>query len=68
MHAPKKPEGDPTPADTFTLGRGRLAKISAVEGIETSPESREMFAEFEGRGLSPEQRRAAIYEKHTRKV
>ena len=52
----------------FVLGRGRLEKISAVEGIKTSQAAREMFAEFDRKGLSAEKRRKAIFEKHARKA
>jgi hypothetical protein len=52
----------------FVLGRRRLEKISAVEGIETSQATRRMFAEFDRKRLSPEQRRKAIFEKHAKKA
>jgi hypothetical protein len=51
----------------FVLGRSRFEKISEVEGIKTSQASRRMFAEFDRKGLTPEQRRKAIFEKHTKK-
>lgn len=57
----KKPAG-------FVLGRARLEKISAVEGIKTGQDTRRMFAEFDRKGLTPEQRRKAIFEKHARKA
>jgi hypothetical protein len=53
---------------TFTLGRQRLETISAVEGIETAPDSRAMFADFERHHLSDEDRRAAILAKHARRA
>jgi hypothetical protein len=52
----------------FVLGRARLEKISAVEGIATSDATRRMFAEFDRKGLSAEQRRRVIFEKHARKA
>lgn len=52
----------------FVLGRSRFEKISAVEGIRTSAASREMFADFDRRGLSDEERRAAISRKHLKKA
>lgn len=58
----------PKKAASFVLGRGRLEKISAVEGIKTSKATREMFAEFDRRGLSADKRRKAIFEKHARKA
>jgi hypothetical protein len=51
----------------FVLGRSRFERISEVEGIKTSPGSRSMFAEFDRKGLTPEQRRTAIFEKHAKK-
>jgi hypothetical protein len=52
----------------LTLGLLGFAKISAVEGIRLSPASERMFAEFEKRGLSAEERRRAIVEKHKPKA
>jgi len=52
----------------FVLGRARFEKISAVEGRVTSDESRRMFEEFERLGLTPEQRRKAIFEKYAKKA
>lgn len=46
------------------LGRFRFEKISEVEGIKTSAASRRMFVEFDRKGLSNAQRRAAILRKH----
>ncbi|MGA7455084.1 MAG: hypothetical protein WBW73_28865 [Rhodoplanes sp.] len=46
------------------LGRVRFEKISAVEGIKTSAASKRMFAEFDRRGLSAAERRAAILQKY----
>jgi hypothetical protein len=51
----------------FVLGRARLEKISAVEGIRISVATRRMFAEFDREQLSPAERRKAIFEKHARK-
>lgn len=48
----------------FVLGRVRFEKISAVEGIKTSAASKRMFAEFDRRGLSAAERRAAILQKY----
>lgn len=47
-------------AKDFTLGRQGFAKISAVEGIRLSPEMEARFREFDQKGLSPSERRAAI--------
>jgi len=54
-------------ARRFVLGRARLEKISAVEGIRTSAATRRMFAKFDAEGLTPAQRRKAIFDKHARK-
>ena len=52
----------------LTLGLEGFAWISAVEGIRLSPESLEMFAEFDRKGLSNEERRTFIIEKHKAKL
>jgi hypothetical protein len=52
----------------LTLGMEGFAWISAVEGIKLSPESLEMFAEFDRRGLSNDERRRFILEKHQKKA
>lgn len=52
----------------ITLGMGGFAKISAVEGVSLKASSKRMFAEFEKRGMSAEQRRCAITEKHAKKA
>jgi hypothetical protein len=63
------PNKSPSPSNTdrFVLGRARFERISAVEGIKKSPESRRMFEEFDRKGLTPEQRRRAIFEKYAKK-
>jgi hypothetical protein len=45
---------------SFTLGRDRFARISAVEGIELTPEMRATLDRFDREGLSAEERRRAI--------
>ncbi len=55
-------------AARFVLGRDRFEKISTVEGIETDADTKRMFREFDRKGLSAEQRRRAIFEKHARKA
>ena len=52
----------------MTLGLEGFAWISAVEGIKLSLESLEMFAEFDRKGLSNEERRKLIIEKHQKKA
>lgn len=56
---PRRPRSKP-----FILGRKRFEAISAVEGITKSAESRRMFEEFDHKGLTPAQRRKAIFEKY----
>lgn len=53
--------------DRMTLGLAGFAKISAVEGIKFRPSSKQMFADFDRRGLTPAQRRRAIFEKHAKR-
>lgn len=48
---------------TYTLGRKRFAKISAVEGIDLSPVEAEL-EDFDRRGLSPAERRQEISRKY----
>ncbi len=55
-------------AEQFTLGRGRFEKISAVEGIKTSPRVAGLFADFDHQRLSPEERRRVIREAFTKKA
>jgi hypothetical protein len=52
----------------LTLGLAGFSKISAVEGIVLPSESQSMFAEFDRNGLSPEERRRAILQKHARRM
>jgi hypothetical protein len=63
----KSPSSRPHPQG-LTLGLEGFAWISAVEGIKLSQESLEMFADFERRGLSCEERRRLILEKHRSKI
>lgn len=61
----QKPKPSRKPAG-FVLGRKRLAKIAAVEGIELNKEAEAMFAEFDRLGLSPTERRERIIKKYSR--
>ena len=45
---------------TFTLGRERFSKISAVEGIRLSHQTAKTFEEFDRKKLSPQERREAL--------
>lgn len=65
--APPKPSTKVPKAGSFTLGRERFEKISAVEGIKTAPATKRMFAEFDRKGTSAEQRRLIVAAKFTRK-
>jgi hypothetical protein len=58
----------PVKAKTLTLGLVGFAKISAVEGIKLRSSTKKMFADFDRRGLSPAERRRAIFEKHAKKT
>jgi hypothetical protein len=50
----------------FVLGRSSFAKISAVEGLKITAAMEAEFREFDRRGLSPSERRAAIARKYGR--
>jgi len=54
-------------AGTYTIGRERFSKISAIEGIRTSRRVDEDFQEFDRKGLSSEERRREIVRKYGRK-
>lgn len=60
--------GMPTPHKrvkrSYTLGRSRFARISAIEGIGLTPEMDEDFIEFDRAGLPPAERRKAIDRKY----
>jgi hypothetical protein len=58
----------PAKLKTLTLGLVGFAKISAVEGITLRSSTKEMFADFDRRGLSPAERRREIFEKHAKKI
>lgn len=44
----------------FQLGEQAALKMSAVEGIHMSRETREMFQGFRESGLSPEEQRSSL--------
>lgn len=52
----------------IVLGRSAFRKISAVEGIELSKKAEALFAEFDRDGLSAEERRRILLEKHAKKA
>jgi hypothetical protein len=57
--APKNPSPKKTKAGGFVIGSARLRKISAVEGIQYSPEMKGASS-LAGKALSPEERRKSI--------
>lgn len=65
MESPRRPKIPQV--KTLTLGLAGFAKISAIEGVRLSSESRRMFEEFDRKGMNAEQRRKAIAAKHAKK-
>lgn len=59
--SPKRSSG------TFTLGRARFSKISAVEGISLSHQALAQFEEFDRQGLTADERRQQLTKKLARK-
>jgi hypothetical protein len=55
---PRRPSSPLT--DSFTVGRDRFARISAVEGIALTPDMLATLDGFDRAGLSAEERRRAI--------
>jgi hypothetical protein len=53
-----------TVADGFVVGRARFEKISAVEGVKVTTGMKKREAEFDKKGLTPEQRRRSIIDAH----
>ena len=66
MESPRRPKN--YQVKTLTLGLAGFAKISAIEGVRLSSESRRMFEEFDRKGMNAEQRRKAIAAKHAKKA
>ena len=60
-------EGEPF-THAPTIGREAFAKISEVEGIRLDDEARAMFADFDRRKLSAEDRRRAIVSRFKREA
>lgn len=48
----------------YVLGRGRFARIGAIEGIHTTVAMDADFQDFEKQGLSADERRKAIGRKY----
>ncbi len=59
---PKRPASPPSPG--FIIGRAAFDRISAVEGLRRDAASEAMFADFDRRDLSAEERRRAIQARH----
>jgi hypothetical protein len=53
-------------AEQPIVGRKEFAKISEVEGMRLSDDMKRMTADFDRRGLSPEERRQAIIQRFKR--
>jgi hypothetical protein len=53
-------------AKPMTIGREAFAKISEVEGIRLDDETKGMFADFDRKKLSAEERRRAILRRFKR--
>jgi predicted cobalt transporter CbtA len=53
---------------SLILGLAGFASISAIEGVSLSPESHRMFAEFDAKGMTAQERRKAIALKHAKKA
>jgi hypothetical protein len=53
--------------ESFTIGRGSMEKLNAVEGIHLSPEMRGALRELDRRGLSASQRREKVAARFIRK-
>jgi hypothetical protein len=68
VHAKTSGESAKVKAKTLTLGLAGFAKITAVEGIKLRSLTKKMFADFDRRGLSPAERRRAIFEKRAKKA
>lgn len=54
----------PSMHSPFILGRAAFDRISAVEGLRRDAASDAMFADFDRRDLSAEERRRAIRARH----
>ena len=57
---------DAASAEQPIVGRKQFAKISEVEGIRLTDDMKRTLADFDRRGLLPEERRQAIIERFKR--
>jgi hypothetical protein len=53
--------------ESYTVGLEAIGKFNAIEGVRLSREMKGAFREFDRRGLSHEERRAAIERKFSKK-
>ena len=53
--------------DSYTVGLEAIGKFNAIEGVRLSRDMKGAFREFENRGLTANQRRAAIERKFAKK-
>lgn len=53
---------------TYTVGREGFGKISAVEGLHPTQDASRRTAEYDRKGMTPEQRRRAIIKAHSTKA
>ena len=54
-------------AGAFILGDEAFARISAVEGLVSTPEMDEMFRQFDRDGVAPDERRREIIRRYANK-
>jgi hypothetical protein len=64
----KRNHGKSDAAGKLVLGLSGFSSISAVEGVSLDPNSLRMFAEFDRKNLTAEQRRHFIKDKHAPKA
>ena len=64
--APQKPSSKQGKASGFVIGSARFRKISAVEGIQYSPNMKGSAAIANSEALTPEERRKAIIKAYRR--
>lgn len=63
---PRTPKAPQRGAATITIGRVAFAKVSAVEGIRTTPAMDADFRDFDRKGLSADERRRIISRKYAK--
>lgn len=63
----KGPASREASSGKFVMGRSRMDKLNAIEGLSRSASSRAMFEALDREGASPGQRRTVIAAKHAAK-